>query len=278
VSIDILSTFHHLVEFRTCQPCYFIKPTSLPVNFPFYHVIRVPEADGIHPSYLAGHTLHKLERCQVHLDWRSCDLSEDMFTEMPVCTRLDVRDLSLLATFKLPLVCELGVAFDHPESNLIWEKDIAVNANLSGLRVLHVHDWNHEVDLIQILASVPVLDTLIVGNQARLDVDFFRALIPNQTSGLRELNGVTQVPTVLCPMLEELCVEGIDPTEQSEMMHVLRVVVMFCAVAGSPLKWFTFVVLQPGPGSEFKMIGEDGSLAMEKTLLGEGAEPFDLDI
>jgi hypothetical protein len=202
-------------------------------------------------------------------------LSEGLFTEMPVCTRMDVRDLSLLATFKLPLVCKLSVTFDHPESNLIWEKDITVNANLSGLRLLHVHDWHHEVNLIQILASVPVLESLIVGNGAKLDVDFFRALVPNRTSGP---NGVTQIPIVLCPMLKSLQVEGVDPTEQSEMMHVLREVVMFRAVAGSPLKWFTFVVFQPQPGIEFEMIGEDGSLTMEQTLLDEGAEPFELAI
>jgi hypothetical protein len=275
VSIDVLSDFHHLVELRTREPCYFIEPTALPVNLPFYHVIRVLKAEGIHPSYFAGQTLHKLERCRVHLDWRSCDLSEGLFTEMPVCTRLDVRDLSLLATFKLPLVCELGVAFDHPESNLIWEEDIAVNANLSGLSLLHVHDWHDEVDLIQILASVPVLESLIVGNGAKLNVHFFRALVPNRTSGP---NGLTQIPTVLCPMLKSLQVEGVDPTEQSEMMHVLRVVVMLRAVEGSPLKWFTFVVFQPGPGSVFEMIGEDGSLTMEKTLLDEGVEPFELAI
>jgi hypothetical protein len=274
--IDILFTLCHLVELRTYEYRCIIEPKTLPVNLPFYHVIRVLEAEAIHPSYLAGQTFHKLERCRVGVGVRY--LSEGLFTEMPVCTRLDVKNISLLATFKLPLICELDVAFDHPESHLIWDKDITVNANLSGLRLLHVHDLHREVDLIQILGSVPVLESLIVGDGANLDVDFFRALVPDQTSGSRQPNGVTQVPTVVCPILESLQVEWVDPTEQSELVHVLRQLVMLRAVAGSPLKRLTFVDFDIYPKSRFELIGGDGSVTMEKTSLDDDEWPFELDI
>jgi hypothetical protein len=278
LSVDLLFTFHHLVELRTHERCQFRWPTALPVNLPFYHVIRVLEAKEIHPSYLAGQTFHKLERCRLGLDNQSFHLNESLFTEMPVCTRLDIRDLSWLATFKLPLISELGVSFNNPASNLIWEKDIAVNANLSKLRLLHVHGWHRKVDLIQILRFVPILDTLLVGNGAMLDVDFFRALVPNQTSGTRESNSVTQIPTVLCPMLQTLQIEELDPTERSELMDVLREAGTLRAVVGSPLKRFTFFDFYPKPGSKFELIGKDGSVTMEKTLLDKEAKPFKLDI
>jgi hypothetical protein len=278
LSIDILFPLHCLVELRAHEHCNFTEPTALPVNLPFYHVLRVLEAEATHPSYLAGQTFSKLERCRVGLQTISPTLSSGVFTEMPICTRLDMRDLSLLATFKLPLVSELGVALDHPESNLIWEQDIAVNANLSGLRLLHVHNWCHEVDLIQILRSVLGLESLIVGNGENLDVDFFRALVPNQASAPSESNGLTQVPTVLCPMLESLQVEGTDPTEELQLMHIIEEVVMLRAVAGSPLKTFTFFEFMPQHQRKFEMIGGDGSLVMKKTLLDETAEPFELYI
>ena len=76
------------------------------------------------------------------------NLDEDQVTQMPVCTRLYVDDLTLLATLKLPQVCELSASFYHPEFNMIWETHIAVNANLSGLELLHVYGWHQQVDLI----------------------------------------------------------------------------------------------------------------------------------
>jgi hypothetical protein len=199
------------VELRTPRSCHFLKPTALPVNLPFYHVIKVLEAEAIHPLYLAGQTFPKLERCRVGLDTPSPNLTEGLLAEMPVCTRLDVKNIRLLATFKLPLVCELAVGFDDPESNLIWEKDITVNANLLGLRHLYVGYMNPEVELIKILGLVPALESLDVKYGGDLNVDFFRALVPNQTSGPRESCGVTQIPTVLCPMLESVWVTGLSP-------------------------------------------------------------------
>jgi hypothetical protein len=213
-------------------------------------VTRVLQAGLLGLENFAGKTFYKLERCRVTWGFRILDIDPLPFTEMPVCTRLDIEDTEVLATFKLPLLCELGVTFDYLESNLTWEEEITVNVNLSGLRLLHIHGWHLFVNLIQILRSVPVLDTLIVGNGAKLDVDFFRALVPNKTSRWRESCGVTQFPTVLCPILNRLQVEGIDPTKKSGLMHVLRGVVRLRAVAGSPLQgltlWHLTLSLQAG--------------------------------
>ena len=74
---------------------------------------------------------------------------------------------------KLPQIGELSVSFDHPEFNMIWEKHIAVNANLSGLELLHVYAWYHHADLIQALHCLPVLNTLVLANGSDLDVAFF---------------------------------------------------------------------------------------------------------
>jgi hypothetical protein len=197
---------------------------------------------------------------------------------MPVCTSLDIEDIDFLATLKLPLICELSVPFSDPESILKWEEDIAVNANLSGLRLLHVCELVFGINLIQILRSVPVLDTLIVENGAGLDADFFKALVPHQTSGPRESHDATQIPPVLCPMLRSLRVEQDDPTWCPKLMHVLREVVTSRAVVGSPLKTFTFLEFRPKPGSKFEVIGGDGSLIMKKKVLDENDKPFRLDI
>ena len=55
---------------------------------------------------------------------------------MPVCTRL-VVPVFRLATLKLPQIRQLGVRIDR-EYDHIWEKHIAVDANLSGLKLLHL--------------------------------------------------------------------------------------------------------------------------------------------
>jgi hypothetical protein len=59
---------------------------------------------------------------------------------MPVCTRVDIDDPYLLATFKLPQIYELALDFSDPDCSTIWEKHIAVNANLSGLNLLHMRE------------------------------------------------------------------------------------------------------------------------------------------
>jgi hypothetical protein len=57
---------------------------------------------------------------------------------MPVCTRVDLDDPNLLATFRLPQIHELGLDFSDTRCSKTWEKQIAVNANLSGLTLLHM--------------------------------------------------------------------------------------------------------------------------------------------
>jgi hypothetical protein len=138
------------------------------------------------------------------LMWGRSKLSQGQVTQMPVCTRLDVDDLTLLATFKLPQICELGVSFDHPEFNMIWEKHIAVNANLSGLELLHVYGWYQQADLIQALRCLPVLKSLILGNGSDLDADFFGEFVPmhpNVTAVWMQSHDEGQMSAILCPML-----------------------------------------------------------------------------
>ena len=150
LSVECLSTLHHLVELRVGGEDD-VLPYEPSPNLPLFHTLRVLEAKNIHHSFLAGQTFHQLERCRMSVYGESPDLSKDKVTQMPVCTRLDVDGLTLLATLKLPQICELGVSLDHPEFDMIWEKHIAVNANLSGLELLHVYGWYQQADLIQVL-------------------------------------------------------------------------------------------------------------------------------
>ena len=100
-------------------------------------------------------------------------LSEDQVTHMPVCVRLDVDDLTLLTTLKLPQIRELGISLDDPKFNIIWETHVAMSANLSALELLHVHGWRKQVDLIQALRCLPVLKSLIIARGSDLDAAFF---------------------------------------------------------------------------------------------------------
>ena len=105
ISIEYLLALHHLVELRVGgEPD--ILPSEPPPNLPLFHTLRVLEAENIHHSSLAGQTFHKLERCRMSLYWEDSDLNMDRVAQMPVCTRLDVTDLDLLATLKLPKICE----------------------------------------------------------------------------------------------------------------------------------------------------------------------------
>jgi len=125
LSIGCLSTLHNLVELRVGDK-QDILPTAPPPNLPLFRTLRVLAAKNIHPSFLASQTFHKLERCRMSLHGEGPDLSQRQVTHMPACTKLDVDDLTLLATFKLPQICELGASFDHPEFNMIWELYITV--------------------------------------------------------------------------------------------------------------------------------------------------------
>jgi len=177
LSIGCLSTLHNLVELRVGDK-QDILPTAPPPNLPLFRTLRVFTAENIHPSFLAGQTFHKLERCRMSLHGEGPKLSEGRVTQLPVCTTLDVDDLTLLATLNLPQICELGASFGHPEFNMIWETCIAVNVNLSGLELLHVYEWYQQADLIQALRCLPVLKRLIIGYGSDLDADFFGEFVP----------------------------------------------------------------------------------------------------
>ena len=150
LSVGCLMTLHHLVELRVGGEKD-ILPSGPPSSLPLFHTLRVLEAGNIHPSFLAGQTFQKLERCRISVHGGDPELSNNQVTQMPVCTRLDVDDLTLLATLKLPQIREMGVSFNHPEFHMIWERHVAVNANLLGLELLHVHGWYKQADLIQVL-------------------------------------------------------------------------------------------------------------------------------
>src|SRR5258706_13995707 len=233
----------------------------------------------MHPSFLAGQTFHKLERCRMSLYGEGPTLSEDRVTQMPLCTRLDVDDSILLATLKLPQICQLGVSFHRPEHNMIWEKYITVNANLSGLELLHAHGWHQQADLIQALRCLPVLRSLILSNGSDLDAAFFGEffpMYPDDNAVRMRSHDEGQIVEIICPMLSSLLIEGWDPTEQVDLIPVLKQVVTLRAVYCYPLKRFTLSAIKFR--RKFELIGSLGGLVTEMVSLDEDAEPFSLDI
>ncbi len=138
-------------------------PSSLPFALPLFYALRVLVMKCNNPSFLAGHTFHKLERCRLlragQLQHIPSELTE---TGMPVCTRVDIDDPCVLAAFRLPQIHELAVDFSDQNHSEIWEKRIAANANLSGLNLLHLTHWPYYRDLTPILRSVPLLETLVI--------------------------------------------------------------------------------------------------------------------
>jgi len=279
LSISCLSSLHYLVELRVGIK-QDILPHAPPSNLPLFRTLRVLEAKSIHPSFLAGQTFHKLEGCRVYLRVESPKLSQGQITQMPVCTRLDVDDLTLLATFNLPRIRELGVSLRHPEFNMIWAKNIVVNSNLSGLELLHVHGWHQQEDLVQVLRFLPVLETLILGSGPVLDADFFGEFMQmdlNETFAPVQSRLVGRASAFLCPMLTSLCIEGLDPTKRRELIPVLKEVVIIRAVGGSPLKTFTLYYFQKGRG-KWELIGSNGSFVVERVRLRQVVGPFELKI
>jgi len=278
LSIGCLSTLHNLVELRVGDK-QDILPTAPPPTLPLYSTLRVFTAQNINPSFLAGQTFHKLERGKMSLHGEGPNLSHAQVTQLPVCTRLDVDDLTLLATFQIPQICELGVSFNHPEFDMIWEKHIAVNANLSGLALLHVHGWHQQADLIQALRCLPALKSLIVGNGSDLDADFFGRFVPmppNETAAFVQSHNEGQVSEVLCPMLKSLLIEGCGLTQRLELTPVFRQVVTLRAACGSTLEEFTLFDFELG--SKTELIGGHGSFVMEVIALDGDARPFSLAI
>ena len=202
-------------------------------------------------------------------------------TEMLVCTRLFVP-LSTLATLKLPQIRELCVDIHHGWDH-IWERRIAVNVNLSGLKLLHVLNvWGLPcITFIKILASLPALEALIIGvDDERLSfVDYRGAFIPMNVpgpSGPNQSSSEGQISRVLCPRLESLQVEGISLTRNAELIPVLKDIVTLRAAIGSPLKSFTFYFRKrPAARQKWQLIGQDKSFMMEEVV---PAKRFRLDI
>ena len=278
ISIGCLLTLHHLVELRVGNEQDTL-PIAPPPNLPLFHTLRVLEAKNIHPSFLAGQTFHKLERCRMSLHGEGPNLRQGQVTQMPVCTRLDVDDLTLLATFNLPQIRELGVSLDHPEFNMIWERHIEVNTNLSELELLHVHGQHQQAYLIRALRCLPVLKTLIVRNGTDLDADFFREFVPvhpDQTVALVKSHCGGQISANLCPMLSGLLIEGRDLKQPLELTPVLKEVVTLRAAYASPLKRFTLLDFGLREGTE--LIGSDGSFVATSYVLDEDDVQFELDI
>jgi len=278
LSIGCLSTLHNLVELRVGDEQY-ILPTAPPPNLPLFHTLRVFTAENIHPSFLAGQTFHKLERGRMSLHGEGPNPSHVQVTQMPVCTRLDIDDLTLLATFKLPQICELGASFDHPEFSMIWETRIAVNVNLSGLELLHVYGWYQQADLIQALRCLPALKSLKVGNGSDLDAGFFGGFVPmppNETAAFMQSHNEGQVSEVLCPMLKSLVIEECDLTQRLELTPIFKKVVTLRTACGSPLEEFTLFDFELG--SKTELIGGHGSFVMEIIVLDGDARPFSLAI
>jgi hypothetical protein len=245
-------------------------PVSLPRDLPLFDALRVLVVKRANPSFLSGHTFHKLERCRVVKPYYSFGASPSLFTgtEMPLCTRIDIDGPDLLATFKLPQVHELAFDFAGPDCSTIWEKKIAVNANLSGLTLLHMKKWPADGDLIPILGLLPLLEALIISTW--LGVVSFRAFLPmgaSATSGLKQTSGEGQALTLalLCPRLQSLRIEGQDPSVEPELISILKDIVTLRAECGSPLKEFTFSEFNLG--SQFELIGANGSFTMERIVL-----------
>ena len=281
---DDFISFHSLKKLRVYNAKMMIRPNAqLSPNAPLFHTLTVLDVSTTPSSFVAGYTFHKLERYREQSNECEDYSVPDLLTEMPVCTRL-VVSLTRLATLKLPQICELGVFLNvkHGEPNYIWEQHIAVNANLSGLKLLQLvyrKPMKFSLDVVKILGSLPALETLVVDTIYLHGpyVDFFKAFIPMDaqgTSGLNRSSWEGQVSGVLCPRLESFQIEGIRLTgEEPELMAVLKDIVSLRAIQRFPLRsftWFSWSFEQ-----KWELIGKDRSFVMEEVVPARG---FRLDI
>ena len=255
-------------------------PPSLSCASPLFYALRVLVMKCDNLSFLAGHTFHKLERCRLLKVGRfTRSPSERMLTEtgMPVCTSVDIDDPWVLAAFKLPQIHELALDFSSRDCGVTWEKHIAVNANLSGLNLLHMKNWSPNGDLITILRSVPLLETLIITTSG--DADSLRALLPmdaNETSRQKASHTKGETFTVLCPRLRHLQIERDHLRGHPDWVSLATDIVTLRAECGCPLKRFTFSQFRSR--NKFELIGRDGSFTMEMSVLADGTAKFKLDI
>jgi len=280
--IDYFFSFHSLKEMRMRRLSLGMRSnTQSSPNAPLFHTLKVLIVHASRLAPLAGQTFHKLERYQENFVSGVDEPRQDQLTEMPVCTRL-VTSLSRLATLKLPQVRELEVLVDQEEEpDYLWEKYVAVNTRLSGLKLLSLSitdgGTSYFSDIPKTLGSLPALETLVL-HALHLDnpyVTFFEAFIPMNAQGTSEPIWEGQIPKVLCPRLESLQIEDIDLIEQpAELMPVLKNIVTLRAILGSPLKSFTFYDGYPGK-KKWELIGRDGGFTMEEVV---PAQRFKLDI
>jgi len=273
--IDYFFSFHSLKEVRMDASCLINRPNTQSSNAPLFHTLKVLALYCADSDILAGKTFHKLERYKEEWNDGRYDPGQDLLTDMPVCTRL-VVPLSRLATLKLPQICELGVFIDHKNFNHIWENHIATNANLSGLRLLHLcSTTNHPrlpiIEIIKTLGLLPTLETLVLDIELLVGpyVNFFEAFVPSdvpRTPGLNQSTRESQISEVLCPRLESLQIICPQLAELPELMPVLKDIVTLRADIGSPLKSFTFFfVTWPSP-KKWELIGRDGSVIMKEVV------------
>jgi len=281
--IDYFFSFHSPKEMRMRRLGLGMRSnTQSSPDAPLFHTFKVLIVYDSRLSPLASQTFHKLERYQEYYARGVDEPRQDRLTEMPVCTRL-VTSLSRLATLKLPQVRELEVLLDEEEEpDYLWEKHVAVNAKLSGLKLLSLATKGARTsyfnDIPKILGSLSALETLVLHKQHLVYpyVTFFEAFIPMNAQGTSEPIWEGQIPEVLCPRLESLQIEGIHPTFQPGLMPVLKNIVTLRAITGSPLKSFTF-----GDWNLYhafhkrELIGRDGSFMMEEAV---PAQSFKLEI
>jgi len=278
--IDYFFSFHSLKEVRMTSLVLGMRSnTQSSPDAPLFHTLKVLIVCTSHLSPLASQTFHKLERYQEEYALGVDEPRQDWLTEMPVCTRL-VTSLSRLATLKLPQVRELEVLVgDEDDPDSLWEKHVAVNAKLSGLKLLSLYitegGTSYFNDIPKILGSLPALETLVLHEQhlGSPYFTFFEALIPMNAQDTSELIWEGQIPEVLCPRLESLQIEYISPTDQPELVPVLKSILTLRAIIGSPLKSFTFY--DDYPDKKWELIGRDGSFMMEEVI---PAQSFKLDI
>ena len=177
--INFFLSLHSLKEVRMINLFLEMEPdTQLSLDTPLFHTLEVLYVGRFSSSFFAGQTFHKLERYgESWVDERDIP-GQGPLIEMPVCTRL-VMQLSRLATLKLPQIRDLGLYIDS-EHDHIWEKHIAANANLSGLKLLYLRfcgpSWPI-ISVINILESLLALETLVIHISCLIApyVDFFKA-------------------------------------------------------------------------------------------------------
>ena len=266
--IDYICAHNHLKEVRV--PYSYLgsrSDTPLPPNTPLFHTITVL-AVSFAPSFLTGQTFHELQRYWEGWNDHKRLPAQLQLTEMPVCTSVVAR-LSRIATLKLPRIRELVVLLDHDRASYLWEKHIAVQANLSGLTLLALcardYQGSRFTDVTKIIRPLSALETLVIDSQYLVApfATFFQAFIPMESSGLNQSSCEGQISGVLCPRLQSLQIEGIGPTEEPELIPVLKDIVTRCAIIGSPLRSFTFYF--PGhPEKQWELIGRDRSFMMEE--------------